>query len=120
MAIKMKAAVLYEYGKPLVIEEISLDPPKRGEVLIKIAASGICHSDVNVVKGDERADLPIILGHEAAGTVEKVGEGVTHIKPGDRVGAGLWRSCGRCFYCVSGYPSNCETPHVLDTRVVAQ
>lgn len=120
MAIKMKAAVLYEYGKPLVIEEISLDPPKRGEVLIKIAASGICHSDVNVVKGDERADLPIILGHEAAGTVEKVGEGVTHIKPGDRVGAGLWRSCGRCFYCVSGYPSNCETPHVLDTEIRAR
>jgi Zn-dependent alcohol dehydrogenase len=115
----MRAAVLYEYGKPLVIEEITLDPPKQGEVLIRMAASGICHSDVNVVKGDEKAPLPIILGHEAAGIVEEVGEGVTQVKPGDRVAAGLWRSCGRCFYCISGYPNNCETPHVLDSEIRA-
>ncbi len=120
MARKMKAAVLYEYGKPLVIEELTLDPPKRGEVLIRMAASGICHSDVNIAIGEAKADsLPIILGHEAAGIVEAVGEGVTQVKAGDRVAAGLWRSCGRCFYCISGYPNNCETPHVLDTEIRA-
>lgn len=120
MTKSMKAAVLYEYGKPLVIEEITLDPPKRGEVLIRMVASGICHSDVNVVKGDEIApQLPIILGHEAAGIVEEVGEGVTQVKPGDRVAAGLWRACGHCFFCISGYPNNCETPHVLDTEIRA-
>ena len=120
MTRKVKAAVLYEYGKPLVMEEVSLDPPKRGEVLMRMVASGICHSDVNVVNGDEKAPLlPIILGHEAAGIVEEVGEGVTQIKPGDRVAAGLWRSCGHCFYCTSGYPNNCETPHVLDSEIRA-
>ena len=119
MSRLMKAAVLYEYNQPLVIEEIALDPPKRGEVLFRLVASGICHSDVNVVKGQERAPLPIILGHEAAGIVEEVGEGVVGIKAGDRVTAGLWRSCGHCFYCTSGYPNNCETPHVLDEEIRA-
>ncbi len=119
MARTMNAAVLYEYGKPLVIEDIALDSPKQGEVLIRMVASGICHSDVNVVKGDEKASLPIILGHEAAGIVEEVGDGVTRVKPGERVAAGLWRSCGHCFYCISGYPNNCETPHVLDTEIRA-
>jgi Zn-dependent alcohol dehydrogenase len=120
MARKMNAAVLYEYGKPLVIEELTLDPPKQGEVLIRMAASGICHSDVNIAIGDAKAEsLPIVLGHEAAGIVEEVGEGVTQAKVGDRVAAGLWRSCGRCFYCISGYPNNCETPHVLDSEIRA-
>jgi len=116
----MKAAVLYEYQQPLVIEEVTLDPPKQGEVIIRMVASGICHSDVNVVNGDEIApQLPIILGHEAAGIVEEVGPGVTAIKPGDRVAAGLWRSCGHCYFCTSGFPNECETPHVLDSETRA-
>lgn len=113
---RMKAAVLYEYKQPLVIEEVTIGEPQAGEVLIRMAASGICHSDVNVVKGDEKQTLPIILGHEAAGIVEAVGAGVTHVKPGDRAAASLWRACGHCYYCVSGTPSLCDTPHVLDSE----
>lgn len=116
MSRRMKAAVLYEVNQPLVIEELMIGEPQDGEVLIRMAASGICHSDVNVVKGDEKQSLPVILGHEAAGTVEAVGPGVTHVRPGDRVAAALWRSCGRCDFCVSGYPSVCEHIHVLDTE----
>lgn len=116
MALKMKAAVLHEYGKPLVIEEVMIDDPGPGEVLIRMVASGICHSDLNVINGTDRAPLPIILGHEAAGIVQAVGEGVARLKPGDRVIAGLWRACGHCFYCLSGAGNNCETPHVLDTE----
>ena len=116
MSRRMKAAVLYEVNQPLVIEELTIGEPQAGEVLFRMAASGICHSDINVVKGDEKQSLPVILGHEAAGIVEEVGAGVTHVKPGDRVAAGLWRSCGRCFYCGSGLPSLCETAHVLDTE----
>ena len=116
MSRRMKAAVLYETNQPLVIEDVTIGAPQAGEVLIKMVASGICHSDVNVVKGDEKQSLPVILGHEAAGIVEEVGPGVTHVKPGDRVAAGLWRSCGRCFYCGSGLPSLCETAHVLDSE----
>jgi S-(hydroxymethyl)glutathione dehydrogenase / alcohol dehydrogenase len=116
MALKMKAAVLYEYGQPLVIEEVTLDPPQPGEVMIRMAASGICHSDVNVINGAEKAPLPIILGHEAAGIVQEVGDGVTRLKPGDRVIAGLWRGCGHCYFCLSGYGNDCETPHILDSE----
>jgi S-(hydroxymethyl)glutathione dehydrogenase/alcohol dehydrogenase len=116
MSRRMKAAILYETNQPLVIEEVTIGHPQAGEVLIKMAASGICHSDVNVVKGDEKQPLPVILGHEAAGYVEEVGAGVTHVKPGDRVAAGIWRSCGRCYYCGTGLPSLCETAHVLDTE----
>lgn len=112
----MKAAILYEYNQPLEIKEVTIDDPKADEVLIRIAASGICHSDVNVVKGDEKANLPIILGHEAAGYVEAVGTGVTHVRQGDRVAASLWRACGHCYYCASGTPSLCDTPHILDSE----
>jgi S-(hydroxymethyl)glutathione dehydrogenase/alcohol dehydrogenase len=117
MTRTMKAAVLVEYGKPLIIEELTLDPPRQGEVLIRLAASGICHSDVNFLNGAEKTDLPVVLGHEAAGIVEEVGHGVTNVKPGDRVTAGLLRSGGRCFYCLSGYPNDCDTPHVLDSEI---
>ena len=116
MSRRMKAAILYETNQPLVIEEVTIGHPQAGEVLIKMAASGICHSDVNVVKGDEKQSLPVILGHEAAGYVEEVGAGVTHVKPGDRVAAGLWRSCGHCYYCGTGLPNLCATSHVLDTE----
>lgn len=116
MPRRMKAAILYETNQPLVIEEVTIGHPQAGEVLIRMAASGICHSDVNVVKGDEKQPLPVILGHEAAGYVEEVGAGVTRVKPGDRIAAGIWRSCGHCYYCGRGLPSLCETTHILDSE----
>jgi S-(hydroxymethyl)glutathione dehydrogenase / alcohol dehydrogenase len=116
MPRRMKAAILYETNQPLMIEDVTIGHPQAGEVLIKMAASGICHSDVNVIKGDEKQPLPVILGHEAAGYVEEIGPGVTRVKPGDRVAAGLWRSCGHCYYCGSGLPTLCETAHILDSE----
>ena len=82
----MKAAVCYEYGKPLVIEDVEMDPLRKGEVIVRIAAAAICHSDIHSVKGEHgRCELPALAGHEVAGYVEEVGEGVTYVKPGDPV-----------------------------------
>ncbi len=121
----MKAAVCYEFGKPLVIEEVNLDPPQAGEVKVRVAATAICHSDVHLVRGDWvnwSSDPPVIAGHEAAGVVEAVGEGVTRTRPGDRVVVSLLRSCGRCFYCSIGSPFMCEGKFALATekRIHAQ
>lgn len=104
----MKAAVLRAYGQPLSIEEVELLPPEQGEVLIRFAASGICHSDMTRMEGKRSSALPIILGHEAAGYVEKVGPGVTGLTRGDRVVLSFLYDCGRCFYCCSGRPNLCE------------
>ncbi len=90
----MKAAVCREFGKPLVIEEISLDPPQAGEVQVKLAACAICHSDITFMDGGWGGTLPMVLGHEAAGVVEAVGPGVTDLAPGDHVVVTLIRSCG--------------------------
>ncbi len=81
----MKAAVLYEPGTPLVVEDLQLDPPKAGEVKVRVAANGACHSDLHVMTGDMRQPLPMVLGHEGAGVVEEVGAGVTSVKEGDHV-----------------------------------
>ena len=81
----MKAAVLYEYNSPLVVEEVDLDGPKADEVLVRIAAAGICRSDYHFMKGEATTTLPTVLGHEGAGIVEQVGQGVTRVKPGDPV-----------------------------------
>ena len=105
----MKAAVLYEANQPLVVEEIELDPPKAGEVKIKVGAAGICRSDLHFMDGDAKCPLPIVLGHEAAGTVEEVGEGVTSVAPGDRVVIAFVSPCGRCENCVIGRPNICLT-----------
>ena len=83
--MKTKAAVVYEVGKPIEIEELELDGPKDGEVLIRYTHAGLCHSDIHVSHGDLEARLPMVLGHEGAGVVEEVGPGVTRVKPGDRV-----------------------------------
>ena len=104
----MKAAVLYEVGQPLVIEEVELDPPKAGEVHVKIGAAGICRSDLHVMKGDGRSTLPTVLGHEGSGTVLDVGEGVTTVKPGDRVILSFVPNCGRCHFCLSGRANLCD------------
>ena len=110
----MKAAVCYEYGKPLVIEDVTLDAPKASEVRVKIAATGICHSDLHLISGEWGGKVPVIAGHESAGIVQEVGPGVTQFSPGDRVLVTLIRSCGRCFYCMQGLPHRCETIFPLD------
>ncbi len=105
----MKAAVLYEPNKPLVIEDLKLDPPKAGEVKVRVAANGACHSDLHVMTGDMRQPLPMVLGHEGAGIVEEVGAGVTSLQEGDHVVLSFNPVCGICFYCTKGSPHLCET-----------
>ena len=105
----MKAAVLYEYRSPLKIEEVELNEPSTGEVMVKIIASGVCHSDWHVVKGDiPTIQIPSILGHEGSGIVEAVGPGVTTLKLGDHVVLTWKPGCGKCAYCQQGWPAVCE------------
>ena len=110
----MKAAVCYEFGQPLVIEEIEIDPPQAGEIEVKLTACAICHSDIHKIEGAWGGPLPMVCGHEAAGIVEEVGPHVTLAKPGDRVVVSLIRSCGRCYFCMQGDPHMCETTFALD------
>lgn len=112
----MKAAVCYEFNKPMVIEDLDIDPPKKGEVKIRLSATAICHSDISVLKGDFPDTLPSVGGHESAGHVEEVGEGVTTVKPGDPVVVSLLRSCKQCKYCVIGRPYLCSGKFALDTE----
>ncbi|MCS6924411.1 MAG: Zn-dependent alcohol dehydrogenase [Candidatus Binatia bacterium] len=112
----MKAAVLYKVGEPLVIDELTLDPPKAGEVRVRVAANGACHSDLHVMTGDMRMPLPIVLGHEGAGIVTEVGPGVTSVREGDHVVLSFAPTCGVCSFCTQGYPHLCETrPKTLGT-----
>ena len=103
----MKAAILYEVNKPLVIEDIEIDDPGPGQVMVKTVSSGVCHSDLHQIEGLWPVDLPVVLGHEAAGIVEKVGEGVTYVQPGDHVVMNFIPFCGACRYCQSGRPVLC-------------
>ncbi|MBI2939083.1 MAG: Zn-dependent alcohol dehydrogenase [Chloroflexi bacterium] len=104
----MRAAVLYEAKQPLVIEDVDLDGPHAGEVLVRIAASGVCHSDYHVIDGSwSHVALPTVLGHEASGVVEAVGDGVTLVKPGDPIILSFVASCGRCPDCTVGRPHLC-------------
>lgn len=104
----MKAAVLYEARTPLVIEELDIPEPGPNQVMVKMMASGVCHSDWHVVKGEwTHLPLPIILGHEGAGIIEATGPGVTNVQPGDHVVL-AWRSqCGFCEMCQLGWPALC-------------
>ena len=114
--MKIRAAVLTEMGakspyaetKPLKIEEVELAPPGHGEVLVKIGAAGLCHSDLSVINGDRPRPMPMALGHEAAGVVEALGEGVTDLKRGDHVVMVFVPSCGHCLPCSEGRPALCE------------
>jgi S-(hydroxymethyl)glutathione dehydrogenase/alcohol dehydrogenase len=103
----VKAAVLYETKKPLRVEQVDLDGPKHGEVLVKIGAAGVCHSDYHFMNGDLPIGLPCVLGHEGAGVVEEVGEGVTTVKPGDHVVLLFRPNCGHCEFCSQGRPALC-------------
>jgi NDMA-dependent alcohol dehydrogenase len=106
--MKTQAAILWEVGAPWSVEEIELDPPGPGEVLVKLAASGMCHSDEHLVTGDLPFELPVIGGHEGAGVVEQVGEGVSWLAPGDHVVFGFIPSCGRCPSCSTGHQNLCD------------
>jgi S-(hydroxymethyl)glutathione dehydrogenase/alcohol dehydrogenase len=110
----LKAAICYEFGKPLLVEEVTLDAPQAGEVHVRLAATAICHSDLHLLEGDWGGVLPIVAGHETAGVVEAVGENVTAVQPGDRVVVSLLRSCGRCFQCLHGASHNCDGEFALD------
>jgi S-(hydroxymethyl)glutathione dehydrogenase/alcohol dehydrogenase len=111
--LKTNAAVLWELNAPWSVEEIELDEPKAGEVLVKLAASGMCHSDEHLVTGDLPFGLPIIGGHEGAGVVEKVGEGVSWVQPGDHVVFGFIPACGRCPSCSTGHQNLCDLGAVM-------
>ena len=106
--MKTKAAVLWELNAPWTIEEIELDAPGPNEVLVKLAASGMCHSDEHVVTGDLPFELPIIGGHEGAGVVQQVGSNVSWLAPGDHVVFGFIPSCGRCVSCSTGHQNLCD------------
>jgi S-(hydroxymethyl)glutathione dehydrogenase/alcohol dehydrogenase len=93
------AAVLYEVNKPLVVEDVEVLEPGVHEVRVKWAANGVCHSDLHVMTGDYPHPLPVVLGHEAAGVVERVGPGVESVQVGDHVCSSYIPSCGRC--CIS-------------------
>ncbi|WP_176493630.1 alcohol dehydrogenase AdhP [Cobetia sp. 5-25-4-2] len=108
----MKAAVVREFGAPLVIEEVAVPRPGRGEILVEVAASGVCHTDLHAAHGDwpVKPNPPFIPGHEGVGTIAAVGEGVTHVKEGDRVGVPwLYSACGHCEHCLGGWETLCES-----------
>jgi Zn-dependent alcohol dehydrogenase len=103
------AAVLFETGASLVVQEVDLDPPGADEVLVRIEASGVCHSDWNAVTGTSPTPLPAVLGHEGAGVIEEIGPGVTGLAVGDRVVLSWLPTCGHCRPCLRGRNSLCET-----------
>ena len=108
----MKAAIMRENNAPLIIEEVTIDDPGPGEVLVKTAASGICHSDLTVIEGGLPFPPPAVLGHEPAGVVEAVGEGVLEFVPGDHVIGCLSSWCGECKFCTGGRPYLCPTQYL--------
>jgi alcohol dehydrogenase len=122
--MKMKAAVLYEMGKsrpyneshPLQIEEIDLSTPQQGEVLVRIHAAGLCHSDLSVIDGNRPRPLPMVLGHEAAGEVVECGAGVGDLKAGDHVIFSFVPACGHCYPCMTGRPALCEPGAAANSR----
>lgn len=107
--MKIHAALLTEPHKPFLVEEVELDEPRAGEVLVKIGASGVCHSDYHLVSGATQHPMPVVPGHEGAGTVEAVGPGVSRVQPGDHVTLNWAPDCGHCYYCLHGKPNLCET-----------
>lgn len=111
VAEKMKAAVVHEFGKPLVIEEVDVPDVPAGQVLVKVVASGVCHTDLHAAEGDwpVKPALPFIPGHEGVGYVAKVGAGVKMLKEGDRVGVPwLHTACGHCEHCITGWETLCD------------
>lgn len=122
--MKIRAAVLHQVGaeapyaqsQPLKIEELELDPPGPGEVLVKLKAAGLCHSDLSVINGARPRPVPMAIGHEAAGIVVEVGPGVTDLHPGDLVVLVFVPSCGHCMPCAEGRPALCEPGAEANTK----
>ena len=107
--ITCKAAIAWEAGKPLSIEEVQVAPPKAGEVRVKIVATGVCHTDAFTLSGDDPEGIfPAILGHEGGGIVESIGEGVTSVSVGDHVIPLYTPECGECKFCKSGKTNLCQ------------
>jgi S-(hydroxymethyl)glutathione dehydrogenase / alcohol dehydrogenase len=107
--IETRAAVLWEPGRPVAVETVLLEPPRRGEVLVRVAAAGVCHSDVHLADGLlGEGRWPMVLGHEGAGVVTAVGEDVTEVAPGDHVAFCFVPSCGACWSCRAGHRTLCE------------
>jgi S-(hydroxymethyl)glutathione dehydrogenase/alcohol dehydrogenase len=102
-----KAALCREHNAPVVVESIAVDPPKRGEVTVKLGACGVCHSDLSATTGTIPLPLPLVLGHEGAGVVEELGEGVSGLAKGDHVVFSFIYMCGKCRFCVAGRPVLC-------------
>ena len=107
MARKARAALCREVGKPVVVEEITVEGPRRGEVTVKLGACGVCHSDLSATNGTLQMPPPLVLGHEAAGEVVEVGEGVTALALGDHVVSSFIYMCGKCRFCSAGRPVLC-------------
>ncbi|MDX1549198.1 S-(hydroxymethyl)glutathione dehydrogenase/class III alcohol dehydrogenase [Novilysobacter spongiicola] len=108
--MKSRAAVAFEAGQPLQVVEIDVEPPRAGEVLVKIDATGVCHTDAFTLSGDDPEGVfPAVLGHEGAGVVVEVGEGVTSLKPGDHVIPLYTAECGECKFCKSGKTNLCSS-----------
>ena len=105
----MRAAVLHEVGEPMIIEDIARPVPKDGEVLVRVISTGVCHTDLHVIKGEVAFPTPCVLGHEMAGVVAGVGSGVRSVAVGDRVVAPFIMPCGWCAYCVRGESDLCAT-----------
>ncbi|HEY9890151.1 MAG TPA: alcohol dehydrogenase catalytic domain-containing protein, partial [Candidatus Obscuribacterales bacterium] len=111
--MKTRAAIAWEAGKPLTIEEVDLEGPKAGEVLVRIVATGVCHTDAYTLSGqDPEGIFPAILGHEGGGIVEEVGAGVTSVQPGDHVIPLYVPECGECKFCKSGKTNLCQAIRV--------
>ena len=108
MGKQSKAVICREWNKPVVVETIEVESPKRGEVMVQIAACGVCHSDLSATNGTIPLPPPIVLGHEAAGMIVEVGEGVTDLTVGDTVVVSWIPMCGKCRYCVEGRPALCD------------
>lgn len=116
MSTTMKAAVVHDFTKPLALEEVPVPTPGPGQVLIRVVASGVCHTDLHAAKGDwpVKPKLPFIPGHEGVGYVAALGPDVTSLKEGDRVGVPwLHSACGECEYCLTGWETLC--PHQQNT-----
>jgi len=117
--MRTRAAILRQAGTPWQVTELELDEPRYGEVRIRFAAAGMCHSDHHLRTGDSVCRLPIVGGHEGAGVVEAVGEGVTRVRPGDHVVCSFIPACGTCRYCATGRQNLCDMGAQMQTGMLA-